>query len=138
MTKIECNKYLPSITKVECYLIPKNRSVKLLTGYMEFSEPITALLVNIALSFKNSRNIYNLYANQTFDYCDAVGTTEMNYFAIIQQIINNVDPLILKKCPLINFFGAKNVTINSSVLDNYPLYTLPSKDIKLYLAGRFF
>ena len=61
----------------------------------------------------------------------------MNYFGMFQRIINLLDPFLLKKCPLIDYFGTKNMTIDSSVLEPYPVWLYPSRHAKLCLGGKF-
>ena len=123
---------------MECFLAPKSRSMTLLTGFIEFSEPIRAMLLNVAISFKNSKNIYSVWANETMDYCHEVGTSHANIYGVIQKILNQLDPMFLKECPLIGFFGTQNLTIDSGVLDPYPLWAFPSRYVKFYFDGWFF
>ena len=137
MTKIECSIYSPLITKMECSVSPKSRRVAVLTGFMEFTEPITELMGNIAISFKNSKNIYSPWLNETFNYCKEVKNPHMSFTGIIQQVVHKLDPLFLKECPLFNNFGSKNMTVDSSMLDPYPIWAIPSRHIKLHVVGWF-
>ena len=136
VNKIECFKYSPTITKIVCALSPRNRTTTIITAFFETDEIITEMMGNLVIVFKNSKNIYVPFANETIDYCKAMQISQMNYFGVVQKVVYAMDPFMLKKCPFSTFFGTRNMTIDLAALDNYPLWAFPTRNFRLQMKCR--
>ena len=127
ITKIECSKHLNFCKSSKCYLTPVNRTRTLLTLRCDLRAPVD-LITNVAIEIRNSKNIYITWFNQTFDYCATVGKNSdgLDIRAWLARVFNEVDPDILQSCPVKGSWGTTNYTVDSNLLEKFPMGVLPT------------
>lgn len=130
--KIECSTHLTYCKSTQCFLTPINRTRTLLTVRCDLRKPLN-IMANLAIEIKNSKNFYTVWFNQTVDYCENIGREKdsQDVVAFITRIIGEIDPKILQRCPIKGDWGTTNFTVDSSILDRFPLWVLPTTTVRV-------
>ena len=83
---------------------PVSRTKKRINAYCNLKEPITEMVVNMVIEIKNSKNIFMTWVNTTFNYCTEIGKGRMDFMGILELVVNQIDPTVIKPCPIQVYF----------------------------------
>jgi hypothetical protein len=93
---------------------------------------LSKINLNVQIAKSNSVNVYFANFNISESYCGSKWSASLE---LIKSLFGLVKPDLLPECPLEGQIGAVNFTVDSSIVEYYPLY-LPSG--KHYLRMEFF
>ena len=88
--------------------------------------------VNIQLWKKNSKNIWAIRDNSTFEYCELMNSNGFNFIRILKDETLKGISQPISSCPLHGFVGLQNATYRSDLLKNIPLKPFPG-DFKIIM-----
>lgn len=127
ISKLECSPSANLCSFHECSLTPVNKTAIKVTGRCVLKEPLPFLEINLVIELKNNKNEYFTFINETVDYCDKLGTGHQGTLGIVEKLFKEVAPDVLQTCPIKNNWGVENLMVDSSVLNNYPIWAAPFK-----------
>ena len=108
-------------------MTPVNRTRTLVTVRCDLRAPVN-IIVNVAIEIKNSKNYFSTWFNQTVDYCSAVEKNKdsQDIIAWLARVLDEMDPGILQSCPVKGNWGTTNFTVDSTLLERFPMWALPT------------
>ena len=100
LKSIECDASPNFCDPFVCHLVPINRTGTKIISMCKLKEPVNAIFVMVVVEWKNSKNIYSTWFNETVSYCERINKGHMDIFGFGERLLYKLDKNMVKSCPI--------------------------------------